>query len=90
MIDEKYAFVNRSYLASMFYAPLFPYGVLFEIIGLIIFYNLNKYLLLRRSAFPNSISNRISSSMVRITFFGPMLFSCSNLLYDKVLSIDIS
>lgn len=79
-IDEHYAYINKSFLTCMFYASIFPLGLVIEIIGLAIFYWITKYLLLRRSVYPNSISNKINNSMVKIALCGPLVFSLSNLL----------
>jgi hypothetical protein len=67
----------------MFYAPIFPFGLFIEIIGLCIFYWVSKYLLLRRSAFPNSLSNEITSAMMRVGCAGPLVFSTSSIIFDR-------
>ncbi|KRX01119.1 hypothetical protein PPERSA_08220 [Pseudocohnilembus persalinus] len=85
-IEEKYAFCNKIYLTSMFYASIFPIGVLIEIIGLIIFYWVSKYIYITRTSITNQISPSLNRSMLNIAFFGPLTFSMGALIYDiKIL-----
>lgn len=55
-ITDKQTTVNSCILISTFYACIFPYGTLFELISLTLYYWVSKYVLLRRCSWPINLS----------------------------------
>jgi|APCry1669189241_1035207.scaffolds.fasta_scaffold494465_1 hypothetical protein len=58
-IPEKLTNVNKSILMAVFYACILPYGTMLEILALFFYYWVTKYVLLRRCAWPNNLSDQL-------------------------------
>lgn len=74
-MERKYCVVNSSYLYSMFYAAIFPIGLVFGIIVLLYTYWVSKYNLVRHTQIPNSISDNIIKKMMHVAACGPLIFA---------------
>ncbi len=81
-LDEKYAIVNNCYFCALFYAPIFPIGLLIFIVVLISYYYISKYVLIKRTKYSNPISTNLNKSMLRVIFYGPLVYSLGSVFYD--------
>ncbi len=70
---EKYANINKTIMLGAFYSAIFPFGLFLEIIGLLIFYWVSKFIFIRRSALPNALSDALTGSMIRIALVLPLV-----------------
>ena len=55
-ISDKLTNINKSILTATFYSAIFPYGTFIQILALIVYYWVSKYILIRRCGWPSNLS----------------------------------
>jgi len=81
----KYSNLIKTMLLTSFYAPAMPIAILISIIGLVVTYWVDKYLLLRRNSFPVPLNNQLSDSMLEYLEWMAFTFSAGNVLFTYTL-----
>lgn len=76
----RYANVNKTVLFTASVSPFIPIGVPLSIIGLVVTYWVDKYLLLRRYVCKNYISFDLAKSMMKNFKIYAVFFSFGNML----------
>ncbi len=76
----RYANVLKTVLFTSAVSPLIPLGVPMGIVGLIIVYLTDKYLLLRRFVCSNFLSYKLAKKTMNLLHLSPVFFSIGNLI----------
>jgi len=82
---DKYATLIRTILLASFYAPAIPFALIFSLVGLLLTYWADKYVLLRRIALPKSLNNDLTNTMVEYLEWMAFMFSLGNLMFMYTL-----
>ena len=83
-----YSDIGNLFLTAIFYHPLLPMSVIFALFGFIIYYWVNKYLLLRRYKLPEEMSGLMALFIANLIPFFAFLWSLSLLLLYKTMYND--
>jgi len=84
-MPKKYAGLSKVVLLTTFYAPAIPFAFIFTIIGLIIWFWTDKYVLLRRLALPQSINHDLTDSMVEYLEWSTVTFAVILFDYKSII-----
>lgn len=76
----RYANINKTVLFTASVSPFIPIGVPLSIIGLLITYKVDKYLLLRRYVCKNYLSFDLAKSMLNFFKIYTVCFSFGNMV----------
>ena len=79
-IALRYANILKTVFFTALYAPFIPLGYLFSIIGLIINFWVDKYLLIRRYVCENKISYKLPKFVMKFMKMLPILLSFTNIV----------
>lgn len=79
------SFLVKTVLVSAFFAPAVPFALIISILGLILNYWVDKYLLLRRNSLPISLGNDLNTYMLSVLEWTSCAFSIGNLLFILTL-----
>ncbi|KRX11067.1 hypothetical protein PPERSA_05176 [Pseudocohnilembus persalinus] len=85
-IDWKYAKVTAIQLTGIFFAPIFPFGIVLSLISLIHSYWASKYDFVNKSSIPNNQSIRLHEVMIFYVILNPFVFclgAVSNEIFIK-------
>ena len=83
---DYYSYIICTLFFTAFYAPVVPAGLGLSIVGLVMVYWFCKYLFLRRLSTPRKIGIELTLAMTKIIEFFPLLYSCSNYIFDRITS----
>lgn len=75
-----YAHMLRITIYSYTLSPMIPFGTLYSLVGLVMLYWLNKYLLIRRMVCKNFFSNQLCKQMLKYLQLSSILYAVSNFL----------
>jgi hypothetical protein len=81
-----YACLMKTFIVTVIYAPILPFGVVVSVVGVFLMYWTDKYMLLRRHARPNRMSCELSTLMTGYLPFTIFLYSVSNYCFILVLN----
>ncbi|CAD8076135.1 unnamed protein product [Paramecium primaurelia] len=79
---DQYSYLCKTTWLTLFFAPLIPISILFGLIGLILYYWIQKYLLLRRNRKPPFQSSHLDREMLNLLDLSPLLLSTMQFLID--------
>ncbi|CAD8108585.1 unnamed protein product [Paramecium sonneborni] len=79
---DQYAYLCKTTWLTLFFAPIIPISILFGLIGLILYYWIQKYLLLRRNCKPPFQSSHLDREMLSLLDLSPLLLSTMQFLID--------
>ncbi len=68
-IGKRYADIMKTMWFTFFYSPVIPFATLFSIIGLILYYWVDKYNILRRRTVKENIGRDLSIEMIEYLEF---------------------
>jgi hypothetical protein len=82
-IGKRYADLMKTMWFTFFYSPVIPFSTLISIIGLILYYWVDKYNIMRRRTVKESISKDLSYEMIEnleltIIWYTVILFNIIN------------
>jgi len=77
----KNALLVKTMLMTAFFAPAVPFALIFGILGLVVAYWVDKYLLLRRNALPIALQNELCVNMIENIEWMGLMFGLGNLLF---------
>ena len=86
-IAENYAYVTRTLFLCTWYASVAPLGLIFGMVGLIFNYWLDKYFLLRITAFPQNQSEDIIKKIINNLEFIPYLYIFGTIEYNQKIIV---
>lgn len=86
-IAENYAYVTRTLFLCTWYASVAPLGLIFGMVGLVFNYWLDKYFLLRVTAFPQSQSEDIIKKIIDNLELLPYLYIFGTIEYNQRIII---
>jgi len=72
-------------LLASFYAPALPFSIIFTIIGLVLWFWIDKYVMLRRMGLPKSISKDLTDTAVEYLEWAACTFAVGNIVYVYTL-----
>lgn len=79
-IDWKYGYMVETMLFVSFYAPSIPMALPMTIVGLILSYWSERFVLVRRAVLPNSLSSQLQESMIEYLEWIGFMFALGNLI----------
>jgi hypothetical protein len=77
----KNALLVKTMLLTAFFAPAVPFALIFAILGLILNYWVDKYLLLRRNIYPIALQNELCVNMIENIEWMGLMFGLGNILF---------
>ncbi|CAD8085697.1 unnamed protein product [Paramecium sonneborni] len=86
LLYESYAYICLSLWISLLFAPLLPISLLFCSLGLLLYYWIQKYLLLRRNSKPPFQSFHLNREMMNLFELSPIILAVGQLWTDYVFS----
>lgn len=86
-IAENYAYVTRTLFLCTWYASVAPLGLIFGMVGLVFNYWLDKFFLLRVTAFPVNQSEDIIKKIINNLEFIPYLYIFGTIEYHQKIII---
>ena len=86
-IAENYAYVTRTLFLCTWYASVAPLGLLFGMVGLVFNYWLDKFFLLRVTAFPQNQSEDIIKKIINNLEFIPYLYIFGCIEYNQKIIV---
>ena len=90
-MSAKYSACMKTMWMSAFYASVIPFGIVISIIGLILVYFIDKWLLLRRYTRPHLLNAKLNKEMIEYLEFVPLFMSIGSLIFHlKVYDTDVS
>ena len=87
-IASKYSYINMTLLMSMFYLPIFPVGVTFSLLGLILAYFLEKYNFTHNYKRPKMMNERLGEFYLNIFICIMISYSFGDYFFNKGLFIN--
>ncbi len=84
-MGKRYAEIIKTMWFTFLYATLIPFGAFVSLIGLAIYYWVDKYNLLRRSSIIQNISGKLAVKCMKLLDFTLFLRSIGALLFDYQL-----
>ncbi|CAD8126002.1 unnamed protein product [Paramecium sonneborni] len=79
---DQYSYLCKTTWLTLFFAPITPISILFGLIGLILYYWIQKYLLFRRNRKPPFQSSHLDREMLSLLDLSPLLLSTMQFLID--------
>ena len=79
-IAGKYAVILNTMWITFLYAPLIPIALVFGIIGLIFFYWVQKYNIVRRSTIQEALDCKLSIEMIELLEYIIILYALGNII----------
>ncbi|CAD8115768.1 unnamed protein product [Paramecium primaurelia] len=83
---DQYSYLCKTTWLTFFFAPLIPISILFGQVGLVSYYWIEKYLLLRRNSKPPFQSSHLDTEMLYLIDLSPILFSTMQFWLDFVFN----
>ncbi|CAD8113085.1 unnamed protein product [Paramecium sonneborni] len=83
---DQYSYLCKTTWLSFFFAPLIPLSVLFGFVGLMSYYWIQKYLLLRRNSKPPFQSSHLDTEMLYLMDLSPILFATMQFCLDFIFN----
>ncbi|CAK83672.1 unnamed protein product (macronuclear) [Paramecium tetraurelia] len=83
---DQYSYLCKTTWLTFFFAPLIPISILFGQVGLVSYYWIEKYLLLRRNSKPPFQSSHLDSEMLYLIDLSPILFATMQFWVDFVFN----
>ena len=80
-----YGYVNKTILTAAFYATIFPFGLLMETIGLILFYFIVNNLFRTRYRYPIPLSGKHSQITRSTIAWVPIIINAGFISYNYML-----
>lgn len=77
----KHAFLSKTVLVSAFFAPAIPLALVVSIVGLILCYWTDKYVLLRRCSLPASLDHALSNHILKTLEWTPFMLCAGSLVF---------
>jgi len=84
-MPKKYAEIIKIMLLASFYAPALPFSIIFTIIGLVLWFWIDKYVMLSRMGLPKSISKDLTDTAVEYLEWAACTFAVGNIVYVYTL-----
>jgi len=84
-MPDQYAGIIRVVLLTTFYSAAIPFAFIISVLGLAVIFWVDKYMLLRRMAFPKFLNNETTESMIEYLEWAAASFSVGNLIYFYTL-----
>lgn len=78
---QRCAFFMKTYLLTLFYAPILPLAYPLGIVALVLQYWVDKFMLLRVHARPDVLSDELDEAMLKFISFGPLLYAATNMVF---------
>jgi hypothetical protein len=85
-----YASLMKTFVVTLVYAPILPFGVIVSAVGLFIGYWTDKFMLLRKHSRPTRMSSELSELMTKLIPLAIFLYSLTNFYFILVLNEDQS
>jgi hypothetical protein len=79
----------KTFLLSLMYAPVLPLGLVIGLVGILLQYWVNKYMLLRRHCRPVRLSDELDEVMLQFIPLGCAAYSASTCYFYYDLSTDL-
>ena len=84
-IATKYSYITMTLLMSMFYLPIFPFGVIFSLLGLVLAYFLEKYNFTHNYKRPEMLNEKLGEFYLNIFIFIILSYSFGDYFFNKDL-----
>lgn len=84
-MGKRYAEVIKTIWFTFLYVELIPFGAVYSLTGLILYYFVDKHVLLHLSSTKESVSSKLSRTMVTILDFTLVLKPAGELIFDSHL-----
>ena len=84
-IATKYSYITMTLLMSMFYLPIFPFGVPFSLLGLSLAYFLEKYNFTHNYKRPEMLNEKLGEFYLNIFIFIIVSYSFGDYFFNKDL-----
>ncbi len=82
LMGKRYAEVIKTIWFTFLYATLVPAGTLITLFGLIFYYWIDKYNLLRRSTIKSNISGKLALVSMKLLDFSLILMPIGSIIFD--------
>ena len=82
-MGKRYAEIIERMWFTYLYATLVPIGAFISVVGIIIYYWIDKYNLLRRSAVTTEVSGKLALISMNMLDFTLILLPIGTLMFDK-------
>ena len=84
-MGKRYAEIIKTIWFTFLYIELIPFGAIYSLTGLILYYLVDKYILLYRCSIKDSVSSKLSRTMVTVLDFTLVLKPAGELIFDSHL-----
>lgn len=78
---QRCAFFMKTYLLTLFYAPILPLAYPLGLLALVLQYWVDKFMLLRVHARPDVLSDELDEAMLSFISFGPLIYAATNTVF---------
>jgi hypothetical protein len=68
-MGKRYAEIIKTIWFTFLYSELLPFGVIYSVTGLILYYFVDKYVLLYKCSVKESVSSKLSRTMITVLEF---------------------
>jgi hypothetical protein len=85
-MPENYAFILNTMFLTAFYSPLLPIGLVYSMLGLMMHYWVQKYILINRRKVTTALGSSLSNSMTGILELFLPIFCIGNLLFVTMIA----
>jgi hypothetical protein len=89
-MGKRYAEIIKTVWFTFLYIELIPFGAIYSFSGLILYYLVDKYILLYRCSIKDSVSSKLSRTMVTVLDFTLVLKPAGELIFDSHLRHELS
>lgn len=79
-----YAHIVKTVWITFFYAALVPISILFALLGLILYYWVQKYLIINRYSRPFLLSDDLNIQMIDMIEYSPIFMAAGAIWFDYV------
>lgn len=81
-LGKRYAQIMKTMWFTIFYSYLIPIASIISLLGIVLYYFIDKYNLLRRSSLKQTMSNVISNRMMKVLDFSLLFLISGFILFD--------
>jgi hypothetical protein len=85
-MPENYAFILNTMFLTAFYSPLLPIGLVYSMLGLMMHYWVQKYILMNRRTVTSALGGSLSNNMTDILELFLPIFCIGNLLFITMIA----
>ena len=78
---QRCAYFMKTYLLTIFYAPVLPLAYPIGVLALMLQYAVDKYMLLRVHARPDVLSDELDDAMLTFLSLGTMVYAATNMIF---------